>query len=123
MAAMVSSGSQLSNLVFAFSPAYTSNQAISFLPPYAFLTAASKTRWEAAQMSGPVPSPSMNGMTGRSGTESFPSFMVMVSPVVGAFRSLYVGDGLMGSGVLDGTWGPTFGPGRAKKLTRRLGAD
>ena len=32
-ASMVSSGSQLSNLFFAVSPAYTSNQAILRLPP------------------------------------------------------------------------------------------
>jgi len=38
------------------------------LPPYAFATAASNTRTLARQMSGPVPSPSMNGMIGSSGT-------------------------------------------------------
>ena len=31
-------------------------------------TAASNTRTDAAQMSGPMPSPSMNGMIGSSGT-------------------------------------------------------
>ena len=34
-------------------------------------------------MSGPVPSPSMNGMIGLSGTLSRPSTMVMVSPPAG----------------------------------------
>jgi isocitrate dehydrogenase len=33
-------------------------------PPYARCTAASNTFCDARQMSGPVPSPSMNGMTG-----------------------------------------------------------
>ena len=36
-------------------------------------TASSKTYWDARQMSGPVPSPSMNGMTGWAGTSSRPS--------------------------------------------------
>jgi hypothetical protein len=34
-------------------------------------------------MSGPVPSPSMNGMTGRSGTRSFPLLIVIFSPCAG----------------------------------------
>ncbi len=40
---------------------------------------ASKTSCDARQMSGPVPSPSMNGMIGRSGTWSRPCCMVMVA--------------------------------------------
>ena len=36
-------------------------------------------------MSGPVPSPSMNGMTGLAGTRSRPSFMVIGSPSAGAW--------------------------------------
>ena len=47
------------------------------LPPYALRTAASNTCWEARQMSGPVPSPSMKGMTGWLGTSSRPLRMVM----------------------------------------------
>ncbi len=35
-------------------------------------------------MSGPVPSPSMKGMIGLSGTTSFPSTMRIVSPFGGA---------------------------------------
>jgi hypothetical protein len=50
------------------------------LPPYAFVTAASKTSWLARQMSGPVPSPSMNGMMGLSGTCSVLPAMAMRSP-------------------------------------------
>src|SRR5689334_1513983 len=42
-------------------------------------------------MSGPVPSPSMNGITGLSGTLSFPSLRVIASPVVGALRFLKEG--------------------------------
>ena len=38
------------------------------------------TRSLAAQMSGPVPSPRMNGMIGRSGTLSLPAAMVIFSP-------------------------------------------
>src|SRR4051812_29135116 len=72
-AASVSSGNQLSNSVFDFSPAYTSAQAIFFLPPNSFATAASRTRTLARQMSGPVPSPSMNGMIGWLGTSRVPS--------------------------------------------------
>src|SRR4051794_23565894 len=42
-------------------------------------------------MSGPVPSPSMNGMTGRSGTLSLPPEIVIVCPSAGGVRSLNVG--------------------------------
>jgi hypothetical protein len=50
-----------------FSPASTSIQWMRRLPPYARSTAASNTGCEAAQMSGPVPSPSMKGRMGWSG--------------------------------------------------------
>ena len=60
----VSSGSHELNLLNDSSPAKTSIQEILRVPPYAFSTAASKTRTLAAQMSGPVPSPRMNGMIG-----------------------------------------------------------
>ena len=53
----------------AFSPASTSFHAI-VLP--CFAAAASMTSWAAGQMSTPVPSPSMNGMIGSSGTDSTP---------------------------------------------------
>ena len=71
-ASSVSSGSQLPVWLKAFSPASTSLHWILRLPPYAFATAASNTRTEARQMSGPVPSPMMKGSTGASGTRSFP---------------------------------------------------
>jgi hypothetical protein len=35
-------------------------------------------------MSAPVPSPSMNGMIGLSGTVSLPSLMVILAPPAGA---------------------------------------
>src|SRR5215210_3507417 len=61
----VSSGSQLPVLSNAFWPARTSFQEI-VLP--CFLAAASSTSCAAGQMSTPVPSPSMKGMIGSSGT-------------------------------------------------------
>src|SRR6267378_6524160 len=79
-ASTVSSGSQLSNSFLLFSPAWTSIQAIFLRPPYAFSTAASKTRCEARQMSGPVPSPSMNGRIGWSGTLRRPPDRVIAFP-------------------------------------------
>jgi hypothetical protein len=54
--------------VLPFSPAYTSIQVILRLPPYAFATAASTTSFMTGVMSTPMPSPSMNGMMGLSGT-------------------------------------------------------
>src|SRR6185312_3689265 len=41
------------------------------------------TRTLARQMSGPVPSPSMKGMIGLSGTMSLPSRMVILAPCAG----------------------------------------
>ena len=75
--ARVWSGSHDPVLLNAFSPARTSCQWILHLPPEAFCTAASITRTEAFQMSGPVPSPSMKGMMGSAGTDNLPDFMVM----------------------------------------------
>src|ERR1700691_1364749 len=60
------------------------------LPPYAFSAAASKTRCDAFQMSRPVPSPSMNGMMGWSGTVNCPSLYSIGSPVFGSASPLYV---------------------------------
>ena len=59
-------------------------------PPYARSTAASKTRLAARQMSGPVPSPSMKGMIGRSGTfRSLVAVTVIFSPSAGTSMPLY----------------------------------
>ena len=41
------------------------------------------TRTLARQMSGPVPSPSMKGMMGLSGTTSLPSRMAILAPCAG----------------------------------------
>ncbi len=87
-AGTVSSCSQLLNFVKLFSPAYTSIQAIFFFPPNAFATAASNTRTLARQMSGPVPSPSMNGKMGWSGTLSTPLLIVICCPPSGTTTSL-----------------------------------
>ena len=70
-ASIVSSGSHSPVFSTLFSPAYTSIHATRRSPPYpSRRTAASNTRCEARQMSGPVPSPSMNGTIGRFGTRS-----------------------------------------------------
>jgi hypothetical protein len=53
---------------------------IAFFPPYAFFTAASSTRCDARQMSGPVPSPSMKGMIGSFGTCRPFGVIVIVDP-------------------------------------------
>ena len=69
-ASTVSSGSQLPVSSNAFWPARTSFQAILW-PCLA--AAASRTSLAAGQMSTPVPSPSMKGMMGSSGTSRVPS--------------------------------------------------
>ena len=85
----VSSGNQLPVRLKAFSPASTSCQAIRRSPPYALSTAASNTRWAVLQISGPVPSPSIKGTTGWSGTLSTArSSMVMCFPPAGGFNAM-----------------------------------
>jgi hypothetical protein len=59
-------------LLNAFSPARTSCQRTFRLPPDVIFTAASNTRTDAFQMSRPVPSPSMYGTIGSSGTMYLP---------------------------------------------------
>src|SRR5438094_2409865 len=97
-ASTVSFGSHSSNLSFAVWPANTSNHAIFFFPVYAFSTAASNTRTLAAQISGPVPSPRMNGMIGRSGTFNL-SVLVIFSPAGGATSLYGIGRNCSGSRV------------------------
>src|SRR5665213_1006120 len=82
-ASTVSSGNQLFDCLKLFSPASTSIHAIFFFPPYALATAASMTRTLARQMSGPVPSPSINGTIGLSGTVSCPLRCVIGAPSAG----------------------------------------
>src|SRR6202046_418133 len=80
----VSSGSQLPVSSNAFWPARTSFQA-TLCPCLA--AAASRTSLAARQMSTPVPSPSMTGMMGSSGTWSVPSSpMRMRSAMDGMLR-------------------------------------
>src|SRR5580692_8588217 len=83
-AATVSSGSQSPVSSKAFCPASTSFQA-TLWPCLA--AAASRTSLAAGQMSTPVPSPSMKGMMGSSGTWSVPSSpMRMRSAMDGMLR-------------------------------------
>jgi hypothetical protein len=59
-------------------------------------------------MSGPVPSPSMKGMTGLSGTLSLPEAMVMGDPKVGVGLEAGTADSL--GWLADGS--PWMGSGR-----------
>ena len=88
-ASTVSFGSHCLNVLNAFSPAKTSNHATRRFPPYAFSTAASNTRRDAFQMSLPVPSPSINGIIGLSGTCSFPPSYPIAFPSPGTATPLY----------------------------------
>ncbi len=72
----VASGSHSPVLSNAFWPARTSVHSM-FFP--CFFAAASSTSCDAGQMSTPVPSPSMKGMIGSSGTCSSPSTSVIFS--------------------------------------------
>ena len=74
-ASIVSFGSQvsLSYFLVAFSPQYTSIHSIFFLPPYAILTALLTTFIIGGVISTPIPSPSIKGITGLSGTSNLPS--------------------------------------------------
>src|SRR5688500_10621420 len=90
MASTDSWGSQSLNLLNDFSPANTSIQAIRRFPSSARSTAASKTRTDARQISGPVPSPSTKGTIGLSGTFRLPFSKAILSPLAGTFASLYV---------------------------------
>ena len=75
----------------AFSPAGTSNQTTFFLPPYAFTTAASTTLIITGVMSRPVPSPSMKGMMGSSGTLSDMSALTVIFwPLAGTWMCWYM---------------------------------
>jgi hypothetical protein len=112
----VSFGSHSPNLSLAFSPAGTSNHSIRFLPSNAFWTAASKMRTLARQMSGPVPSPSMKGMIGSSGTIRRPPLRVIAVPAVGALSVLNVGMVLVCLGQL-----PSFQVSRSDDLHRNCG--
>jgi len=64
--------------------------AIFFLPLNDFSTAASTTRRVALEMSRPIPSPSMTGMIGLSGTASFLFLTLIGWPSVGTTICLYL---------------------------------
>ena len=83
----VSFGSHSPVRLNAFSPASTSNHSTFRSPPYAFSTAASKTRCAAFQISGPIPSPSINGITGFAGTRKPFSVIVIFSPIKTSARN------------------------------------
>src|SRR5436190_2742978 len=92
MLSSVSSGSQLPLSLNAFSPARTSRQTMLRFAPDILVTAASNTLEAARQMSGPVPSPSMNGMMGWSGTIQWPSRKSILAPTAPPRRpSTWVG--------------------------------
>src|SRR5438552_16205410 len=88
----VSCGSQSPTSSNAFCPARTSFHAIEWP---CFLAAASSTSWAAGQMSTPVPSPVMKGMTGSSGTLRVPSAPIVIlsamSGSVSVLRALHEG--------------------------------
>src|SRR5256885_6903002 len=81
MVSSVASGSQFPVRLKAFAAPSPSSHSTWRLPPDTLRTVASNTRWAARQMSGPVPSPSMKGMMGRSGTTQRPSRYSMRSPM------------------------------------------
>ena len=73
----------------AFSPQYTSIHDIFFCPEYAFSTAASITFIITGDISIPIPSPSMNGIIGSSGTFKLrSSFTVIFDPTSGILTCL-----------------------------------
>ena len=89
-ASSVSSGSHSPCCVCDSSPANTFIHETRRSPPNAFSIAASNTRTEARQMSGPVPSPSTKGMTGWLGTLSTPWSNAIASPSDGRVAKRYV---------------------------------
>ena len=70
---------------------HPSSHAIFRVPPNAFCTAASNTRTLARQMSAPVPSPSMKGMIGSSGTTSALFLRAIAVPLVGGLSVVKFG--------------------------------
>ena len=82
IASKVASGNHSPACSFAFSPARISVHATWRSPPYVRVTASSNTSLAARQMSGPMPSPSMNGTIGSLGTTYLPSFHSIGVPVM-----------------------------------------
>ncbi len=91
MSSIVLSGSHSPVSSNAFSPVSTSCHIIFFSPLYAFSTAASNTICDACQISGPIPSPSMNGIIGSFGTirRSFSLSILILLPCNDIIKLLY----------------------------------
>src|SRR6267143_329766 len=87
IAARVASGSISPYRNIAFSPAGTGYQAIFRRPPAASSTAASTARTATRTTSGPIPSPSISGMIGSSGTRRPASVMRILWPRSGSCRT------------------------------------
>src|SRR2546426_3445796 len=83
----VASGSMSPYWNIARSPAGTGYQAIRRRPPKALATAASIALRAARTTSGPMPSPSISGMIGSSGTRSPFSAIKILWPVSGGRRT------------------------------------
>src|SRR2546427_1794574 len=87
IAPRVASGSMSPYWNIARSPAGTGYQAIRRRPPKALATAASIALPAAGTTSGPMPSPSISGMIGSSGTRSPLSAIKILRPVSGGRRT------------------------------------
>src|SRR5438445_941528 len=87
IAPRVASGSMSPYWNIARSPAGTGYQAIRRRPPKALATAASIALRAARTTSGPMPSPSISGMIGSSGTRSPLSAIKILWPVSGGRRT------------------------------------
>src|SRR2546426_1111179 len=87
IAPRVASGSMSPYWNIARSPAGTAYQAIRRRPPKALATAASIAVRAARTTSGPMPSPSIRGTIGSSGTRSPLSAIRILWPVSGARRT------------------------------------
>src|SRR5882757_6679581 len=75
------------------------------------------TRTLARQMSRPVPSPSMNGMMGFSGTMSLPSRMVIFAPCGGGVT--FMGAGVDIDDFSENSWSGYAPPGPEMLAQRR----
>src|SRR5438128_3511927 len=87
IAPSVASGSMSPYRNIAFSPAGIGYQTIRRRPPNVFCTAASIAPWAARTTSGPIPSPSISGIIGSSGTRSPPSAIRILWPASGGRKT------------------------------------
>ena len=124
IAPRVASGSISPYWNIAFSPAGTGYHAIFRRPPDAS-TAASTARTPARTTSGPIPSPSINGTMGSSGTRSPASEMRILCPRSGGRRTrrsegMPAPQSLSSRGTYSRSFGPTY---QSKGLRRRLSSQ